>query len=410
MSSWVYISTYSASATAKYLDKGTLSWTLERNGAVGVDMNQDYQSGAALTAINSSGIATGAWHYLVGTFDHEVNNAVVYIDGSAAASSKNVPANQILQNNTNVARIGSDAGATPGNCFRGNMDEVRIQNVARSADWIKFEYDNMNSPVGFATIGTETTCNSAAPTPGSISADKTTICVGQTATLTLAGYTGGIYWQKSTDNATWRYITGANSVSYNTGNLTHSTYYRASVSNCCEAFSSSILITYVAALPPALSFAATNVSCNAQSSGAINLTVSQGSGSYIYLWSNAATTEDISALAAATYSVTTTDAGTHCSVWSQATVTEPTVLTVSVTKTDETCSGLANGSATATPSGGTSPYSYSWSNGGTTSNNTGLTNGLYNLSVTDSKSCTVTSSTTINATNTSPSTTLIHHD
>jgi hypothetical protein len=412
LSGWVNIASYPTTYT-KFIDKkGTnTSWSLQRNNNTnGIEMYQDYQSPEFCSAINSGGITAGSgWHYLVATYDHEVNNMTVYIDGSAAASSKNVPANQVLQNNNNQVRIGADAG-TAANFFNGYIDEVRIQNVARTADWIKFEYDNMNNPLGFATISAEASCNLGAPTPGSASAYKTTLCSGQSTTLTLTGYTGGIYWQKSTDNTNWSFITGENSPTLNTGAITQSTYFRASVSNCCEAFSNSVLITYIGALPPALSFVVTNVTCNGLNNGSIDLTVSQGSGSYSYVWSNSAITQDISSLSPATYAVTATDVSNNCSISDQATITQPTALTVSILKTDETCPGSANGSATATPSGGTSPYTYLWSNGNTTSNITGLTNASYSLTVTDNKTCTITSSAAIETTNVAPPTTLIHHD
>jgi PKD repeat protein len=56
-----------------------------------------------------------------------------------------------------------------------------------------------------------------------------------------------------------------------------------------------------------LSASATNTTCAGIANGAINLTVSNGIAPYSYAWSNGSTTEDLSNLAAGTYTVTVTD-------------------------------------------------------------------------------------------------------
>ncbi|MBK8846375.1 MAG: SprB repeat-containing protein [Bacteroidetes bacterium] len=60
-----------------------------------------------------------------------------------------------------------------------------------------------------------------------------------------------------------------------------------------------------------------------------------------------------------------------------------------------TCKGTATGSASVVSSGGTSPYTYQWSNGVTISNNTGLMAGTYTATVTDANGCTKTCSYTV---------------
>src|SRR5262249_49734169 len=54
-----------------------------------------------------------------------------------------------------------------------------------------------------------------------------------------------------------------------------------------------------------------------------------------------------------------------------------------------------NNSASVSASGGAAPYTYAWSNGGTTSTISGLANGTYTVTVTDSRSCTATCSATV---------------
>ena len=74
------------------------------------------------------------------------------------------------------------------------------------------------------------------------------------------------------------------------------------------------------------------------------------------------------------------------------TINEPAALTTSATATDETCPNCNDGTATATPLGGVSPYTYLWSDGSTTNPATGLTPGDYTVTITDANGCFITSS------------------
>jgi gliding motility-associated-like protein len=152
-----------------------------------------------------------------------------------------------------------------------------------------------------------------------------------------------------------------------------------------------------------LSTTQTNVLCFGASTGAINLTVAGGTPTYSYVWSNGAVTEDISGLAAGTYTVVVTDANGStggCTATISATITQPAAaLTVSTTQTNILCFGGNTGAIDLTPIGGTSPYTYLWNTGAVTQDLSGLTAGTYTVNVTDANgnagSCAATATVTI---------------
>jgi hypothetical protein len=129
----------------------------------------------------------------------------------------------------------------------------------------------------------------------------------------------------------------------------------------------------------------TNVSCFGLSNGTATVNVVAGNAPFTYTWTNSSsTTTTASNLIAGVYSVNVIDA-TNCSFTTTVTITEPLAVTVATTSTPATVG--SNGTATATPTGGTAPYSFLWSNGATTQNITGLAAGTYSVIVTDSQGC-----------------------
>jgi gliding motility-associated-like protein len=129
-----------------------------------------------------------------------------------------------------------------------------------------------------------------------------------------------------------------------------------------------------------------NVRCNGDSSGYVNLSASGGTGAITYLWNNGATSQNISHLESGTFTVTATDAhGCNKSI-SQA-ITEPPVLTDSISSTNVSCYGANNGTATFYVNGGAPPYTYLWSNGGSTPTITNLNGAIYSVSATDNNGC-----------------------
>jgi gliding motility-associated-like protein len=160
-------------------------------------------------------------------------------------------------------------------------------------------------------------------------------------------------------------------------------------SNGCKNYDS-IIITQ----PTALSATVTvrNVGCSGGNTGSVVVHVSGGTpgpGGYVYSWSPVASaTDSVSGVGAGTYYVTVSDAN-GCSITDSATVTQiASNLTAISIVTDITCHNSDNGAITVLPSGGSGGYTYSWTGTNqTTSTVTGLSAGLYTVTVTDGNGC-----------------------
>jgi len=126
------------------------------------------------------------------------------------------------------------------------------------------------------------------------------------------------------------------------------------------------------------------------SNGTATASASGGTGAFTYSWSpSGGTAATATSLAAGTYTCTVTDAH-GCSNTNTVAVTStggPAVTLAS--QNNPLCNGAATGSATVNASGGTSPYTYSWSPaGGSGATAANLVAGTYTCMVTDAGGCT----------------------
>ncbi len=158
--------------------------------------------------------------------------------------------------------------------------------------------------------------------------------------------------------------------------------------------------TVIVAEPAVLTAVAsgTNISCFDACNGTATVSVSGGSGGTIYLWTPGspigANSNTISQLCAGTYTITVRDVN-NCSASDQITITEPLILKATPTSTNISCFGSCNGTATASATGGTTPYAYKWLPILPPVTSTVISNlcpGTYSLVVTDIHNCKDTSS------------------
>lgn len=139
-----------------------------------------------------------------------------------------------------------------------------------------------------------------------------------------------------------------------------------------------------------LSLTITPSTCNAPN-GAASVVASGAPPPYTYTWSNGATTTAISNLTAGTYSVNVVD-GTGCSATQTFTITTSVGPAVTFSSTPTSCAGGTNGTATASATGGTAPYTFGWATNppqtGATAN--GLAAGTYSVLISDASGCSAT--------------------
>lgn len=212
--------------------------------------------------------------------------------------------------------------------------------------------------------------------------------------LCNGGTTGGLYISVTGGTAPYSYLWSTGDTTQDITGITAGTYNVAITD--AKGCSTATGATISQPLPLFLSVASyQNLNCYNDSSGAIDITVSGGVPPYTFTWNEGSSSEDIYGLDTGTYSVTVTDANGCVKNLSQ-TLTQPTLISTSVSATAVTCAGAQNGSVDLTVSGGTPGYNYLWSNGLTTQDLNGVGGGTYTVVVTDSKGCNAVNTATVN--------------
>ncbi len=220
---------------------------------------------------------------------------------------------------------------------------------------------NVNPSVGPATCGSPNGSITVIPTGGTPTYSYTWFAPASGTNSFVTGLSAGIYTV----------------VVYDANNCTNTLTIPLSNSNG----------------PSAAPITSSSIACNGMCTGAASVnigTIVGGTPGYTVSWvvpPSSSTINPQTNLCAGTYSAQITDANS-CLLFNSVTITQPASITILPSLGFPTCNGVCNGSVTLNPSGGTSPYTYTWSAG--TSTTQTLLNacaGNYTITMLDNNNC-----------------------
>lgn len=125
------------------------------------------------TLTSSGSVSSGTTAYV--TFTKTNSGRNIYINGTPSGSDNISTA---FSTNNNPLYISS-----PDYGLDGFVDEVRISNVARSANWISTEYNNQNTPATFHSFGAEQIIDQTAPVLETATVNGTSLVLDYDETL-----------------------------------------------------------------------------------------------------------------------------------------------------------------------------------------------------------------------------------
>lgn len=213
-------------------------------------------------------------------------------------------------------------------------------------------------------------------TPLSVNIIQNPNCNGQATATPQGGYPPYNFLWSGTPTQT-----NATAINLTAGN--HAVTVTDSYGNTATA---SVNVSGTTVTPPAINITINDITCYGKHNGSLQALVSSGVSPYQYHWSNNYPLPNNPNLYPSTYYLTVTD-DNSCMSFASATIAEPAPITLSSVSKTNVCLNECNGTATLNFSGGTSPYTYEWSDGQTTQTADNLCQGLYTFTVYDSNNC-----------------------
>jgi|GEM_PF-709455 len=273
-----------------------------------------------------------------------------------------------------------------GNTYTGNEgEEIVFDNLVANVNYSFTATDSNGCPV---LIPSRTLSQ---PLPLQVNVTNTEIrCHGNLARINLQ-VTGGstpyqINWAYSSDGTNFIPNPGFDNATQLTNLI--GGYYRYTITDQgCDPIEDVVYIR--GPLPIQVTPEITDVTCHGESTGAINLGITGGTGTYSVQWSNGRIGPSISGLSAGQYTVFIIDENS-CVISRTFEVEQPDEpLEVEARFDTFFCAFDDEITLELDVTGGTGPYTFLWSNGATTQNLVGIEPGSYTVTVTDAAGCIV---------------------
>ena len=351
-------------------------------GTIFYDTNSDGVKSAS--EVGTNGISTPLYVYFTKADGTIISKAQVQADGTySLTGDQGIP---YVTNNIGMKLLVSPVDLELGDTVTTATPPANYsfvsENINGSTMLTKGSVDGtmivIRSDQDINNINFGVNCN-AQVVAGTASSNQTINSGTAPAALSLAGSTGNIQWQVSTDNVTFTNVaSGGTATSYSPGTLTSTRYYRALLTSAGGCTATTNVVTITVVCPAATITASSTTICSGSS---VTLTSSATAGNQWYrngTLIGGATAQTYSATTAGTYTVIVTTGGCTSPPSSGITLTvttTPTTPTVTASSTT-ICSGSSvtlTSSATAgnqwyrngTLIGGATAQTYSATTAGT---------------------------------------------
>ena len=327
-----------------------------------------WSNGATSSSI--SGLMMGYYSIIVTDAQGCYNSQYTYINqGITIHDSSVVTPTTCLNNNGRIITFGS-LGVSPYSYLWSNGQTTQtISNLATGYYSVTVTDANGCIGQGGSYVNTSTPINvTYSSTPS--------LCTSPTGTTTLTINGGTIPY--TTNWSTFPAQTGITATNLSPGDYAFNVTDNVGCvqSGSVHVPAVSVVTASISETPPMCLLA----------NGAAAITMNSGTPPYTYLWNTGSTTAAINGIASGDYSCTVTDF-MHCTVTKQIYLYQGSPLTLNISTTPASCIFISDGTATVNVTGGTAPYTYSWSSGTNTPTATLLATGWYWLTVTDANGC-----------------------